>query len=267
MKNNDLSSERLLYLKKRKTNEFLINLTRIAILVSFIFLWEFLARLNVIDSFLMSMPSKVLFTIKELTVSGELFKHISTTLYETVLGFLIATVLGTIIALILWLSEFLRRVLEPYIVVLNSLPKIALGPIIIVWFGAGTKSIVFMCIIITIIVTVITMENGFISTDKNKILLLKSLGATKFQTLTKLVIPASIPTFVSCLKINVGMSWIGSIMGEYLVSKQGIGYLIVYGGQVFRLDLVMASTVVLCLLASIMYGLVVLLEKTIVKRK
>ncbi len=267
MKNNDLSSERLLYLKKKKTNKFLINLTRIFILVSFIFLWEFLARLNVIDSFLMSMPSKVLLTIKELTVSGELFKHIATTLYETVLGFLIATALGTIIALILWLSEFLRRVLEPYIVVLNSLPKIALGPIIIVWFGAGTKSIVFMCIIITIIVTVITMENGFISTDKNKILLLKSLGATKFQTLTKLVIPASIPTFVSCLKINVGMSWIGSIMGEYLVSKQGIGYLIVYGGQVFKLDLVMASTVVLCLLASIMYGLVVLLEKTIVKRK
>jgi NitT/TauT family transport system permease protein len=111
------------------------------------------------------------------------------------------------------------------------------------------------------------MENGCISTDKNKILLLKSLGASKFQTLTKLVIPSSIPTLVSCLKINVGMSWIGSIMGEYLVSKQGIGYLIVYGGQVFRLDLVMASTALLCLLASLMYGLVVLLEKLIIKRK
>ncbi len=267
MKNKEISKERLLYLKKDKFSKVAVNLTRILILTCITFLWEILARLNVIDSFLMSMPSKVFITLKDLAVSGELLKHVTTTLYETILGFLIATVLGTLIAMLLWWSEFIRRVLEPYLIVLNSLPKIALGPIIIVWFGAGTKSIIFMSIIITIIVTVITMENGFISTDKNKILLLKSLGATKLQTLTKLVIPASIPTLVSCLKINVGMSWIGSIMGEYLVSKQGIGYLIVYGGQVFRLDLVMASTVVLCLLASIMYGLVVLLEKVISKRK
>ncbi len=267
MKNKELSKERLLYLKNKKLSKLAINLTRVLILTSLIVLWEVLARLNVIDSFLMSMPSKVYFTLKDLAVSGELFLHVYTTLYETIIGFLIATVLGSLIAVLLWWSEFLRKVLEPYIVVLNSLPKIALGPIIIIWFGAGTKSIVFMCIIITIIVTIITMENGFISTDKNKILLLKSLGATKLQTLTKLVLPASIPTLVSCLKINVGMSWIGSIMGEYLVSKQGIGYLIVYGGQVFRLDLVMASTVVLCLLASIMYGLVALLEKLILKRK
>ena len=267
MKNSDISKERLLYLKNKKLGNISVNLTRILILTAITFLWEILARLNVIDSFLMSMPSKIFLTLKDLAVSGELYLHVFTTLYETILGFIIATVLGTVIALILWWSEFLRRVLEPYIVILNSLPKIALGPIIIVWFGAGTKSIVFMAIIITIIVTIITMENGFISTDKNKILLLKSLGASKFQTLTKLVIPSSIPTLVSCLKINVGMSWIGSIMGEYLVSKQGIGYLIVYGGQVFRLDLVMASTVVLCILASLMYGLVVLLEKLILKRK
>lgn len=267
MKTNEISKERLLYLKKEKLSKFAVNLTRVSILIFITILWEVLARLNVIDSFLMSMPSKIFLTLKDLATSGELYVHVLTTLYETVLGFLIATVLGTAIALLLWWSEFLRRVLEPYIVILNSLPKIALGPIIIVWFGAGTKSIVFMAIIITIIVTIITMENGFISTDKNKILLLKSLGATKLQTLTKLVIPASIPTLVSCLKINVGMSWIGSIMGEYLVSKQGIGYLIVYGGQVFRLDLVMASTVVLCLLASLMYGIVVLLEKLINKRK
>ena len=267
MKNSEISKERLLYLKNKKLSNISVNLTRILILTAITFLWEILARLNVIDSFLMSMPSKIFLTLKDLAVSGELYLHVFTTLYETILGFIIATVLGTVIALILWWSEFLRHVLEPYIVILNSLPKIALGPIIIVWFGAGTKSIVFMAIIITIIVTVITMENGFISTDKNKILLLKSLGASKFQTLTKLVIPSSIPTLVSCLKINVGMSWIGSIMGEYLVSKQGIGYLIVYGGQVFRLDLVMASTVVLCILASLMYGLVVLLEKLILKRK
>ena len=264
MKNN-LSPERLLYLKKRRLTALSVHISRFLLLAVIFVLWEILARLNVIDSFLFSMPSKILLTLKNLTLSGELWLHVFTTLYETVSGFLIATVGGTLIALALWWSEFLRKVLEPFIVVLNSLPKIALGPIIIVWFGAGTKSIIFMAVIITIIVTVITMQNAFLATEKNKILLLKSLGATKGEILTKLVIPSSLPTFTSCLKINVGMAWIGSIMGEYLVSKQGIGYLIVYGGQVFRLDLVMASTVVLCVLSAVMYGVVALIEKALLK--
>ncbi|MBR2377285.1 MAG: ABC transporter permease [Clostridia bacterium] len=267
MEKKDISENRLLYLKEKKQRKFIVLSFQIGILVTFLILWETLARFNIIDPFLMSMPSKIISTIKDLLLSGELFKHISTTLYETLLGFIIATLLGTIIAVLLWWSEYLRNILEPYIVVLNSLPKIALGPIIIVWFGAGTKSIVFMAIIITIIVTIITMENGFLGVDKNKIKLLKTFGATKLQTLTKLILPASLETFVSCLKINVGMSWIGSIMGEYLVSKQGIGYLIVYGGQVFKLDLVMASTVILCVLAGLMYFLVVLIEKSIKKRR
>ena len=267
MKNKEISYERLLYEKVQQRNKTLVTLMRFSILVLFIGLWEIFARIGVIDSFLMSMPSKIILTVKELFLTGNLLLHVSTTLLETALGFLIATVLGSAIAVALWWSEFLRKVLEPYIVVLNSLPNIALGPIIIVWFGAGTKSIVFMAIIITIIVTIITMQNGFLATDKSKILLMNSLGASKMQTLAKLVLPASIPTFISCLKINVGMAWIGSIMGEYLVSKQGIGYLIVYGGQVFRLDLVMASTVILCLLAGVMYGLVVLLERFITKRR
>ncbi|MBP5686390.1 MAG: ABC transporter permease, partial [Clostridia bacterium] len=193
--------------------------------------------------------------------------HIGITLYETILGFLIAVAAGYVLALALWWSERLRRVLEPYIVVLNSLPKIALGPIIIVWFGSGVKAIVFMAVIIGVIVALITMLNGFLATDKNKILLLKSFGASKFQILKKLVVPGSLPTFISMLKISVGMAWIGSIMGEYLVSRAGLGYLIVYGGQVFKLDLVMASTVVLCALATLMYVLVAFLEKKIIKYK
>jgi NitT/TauT family transport system permease protein len=147
------------------------------------------------------------------------------------------------------------------------LPKIALGPIIIIWFGSGFKAIIFMTVLIGIIVAVITMLNGFMATDTDKILLLKSMGATKFQILLKLVIPGSLPTLISMLKISVGMAWIGSIMGEYLVSRAGLGYLIVYGGQVFKLDLVMASTVVLCVLASLMYALVATLEKRVIKYK
>lgn len=227
--------------------------------------WELFARIGVIDAFISSCPSRILATVYELWTENNLLTHIGITLYETVLGFLIATVTGTLIALLLWLSDTLRRILEPYVVVLNSLPKIALGPIIIVWFGSGSKSIVFMAVLITVIVTIITMMNGFLATDDNKILLLRSMGASRMQILRKLVLPGSIPTFISMLKINVGMAWIGSIMGEYLVSRAGLGYLIVYGGQVFKLDLVMAATVILCILAAAMYALVALLEKIVIR--
>ena len=263
----DFSDGHLLYVKKIKRNSFLIHCLRIALLVFITALWEILATYNVIDSFITSSPSKIFTTIYRLASENDLFYHIGVTLYETIAGFMIAAVLGYVIALALWWSERLRKVLEPYIVVLNSLPKIALGPIIIVWFGSGSKAIIFMAVLVGIIVAIITMQNGFLSTDKEKILLLKAMGATKFQIMSKLVIPGSFPTLISMLKISVGMAWIGSIMGEYLVSKAGLGYLIVYGGQVFKLDLVMAATVVLCALAALMYGAVALLEKKLVKKR
>ena len=240
---------------------------RIFLLLFFIGLWELLAAKGAIDAFLFSSPTRIVNTLAELHLSGELYKHIFTTLYETVLGFILATAVGCLISVLLWWSENTRKILEPYIVVLNALPKIALGPIIIVWFGAGSKAIIFMAVLIGVIVAIITMLNGFLATDKDKILLLKSMGATKFQILTKLVICGSLPTFISMLKISVGMAWIGSIMGEYLVSRAGLGYLIVYGGQVFKLDLVMAATVVLCILAAVMYSLVALLEKLVIRYK
>ncbi len=261
----NVSKEQQKYLKKLRINSLIVNASRIGILVIFIALWEVLVSSGAVDGFLFSSPSRIVKTTIELYTAGDLFLHIGTTLLETLLGFLIASVLGVLIAVVLWWSETLRRIFEPYIVVLNSLPKIALGPLIIIWFGAGMKSIVFMAVIITIIVTIINMLAGFTETDKNKILLLRSLGATKPQIFFHLVMPSSLPTLVSTLKINVGMSWIGSIMGEYLVSKRGIGYLIVYGGQVFKLDLVMTSTVILCVLAALMYLGVALLEKAIEK--
>ena len=267
MKNLNYSTERILYLKKRKRDRFIIIFSRIALLVALLSVWELFAALNVIDPFITSSPSRVFTTIKNLFVSDNLLYHIGVTLYETVLGFILAVATGYIIALLLWWSEKIRKTLEPYIVVLNSLPKIALGPIIIVWFGSGAKAIIFMAFIIGIIVAVMTMLNGFLATDKNKELLLRSFGANKFQILIKLIIPGSLPTLISMLKISVGMAWIGSIMGEYLVSRAGLGYLIVYGGQVFKLDLVMASTVVLCVLATLMYVGVTLLEKIIIKYK
>ena len=259
------SKEHLLFIKKNRRHTLFVWIMRIGILISTLGLWELLAHLEIIDSFITSSPSRICKTIGALFVENNLLYHMGITLYETILGFLIAVGLGYFIALILWWSETLRKILEPYVVVLNSLPKIALGPIIIVWCGSGSKAIIFMATLIGIIVAIITMLNGFLETDNNKVLLLKSMGANKIQILTKLVIPGSLPTFISMLKISVGLAWVGSIMGEYLVSRAGLGYLIVYGGQVFKLDLVMSATIVLCILATLMYSVVALIEKIVIK--
>lgn len=261
------SREHLLYLRGVKKKTIWVNVIRIAVLFLFLSLWELSAQFNWINPFITSSPSRIAKAIAELYKNGTLFYHVGTTLWETLLGFFIAVGLGYSIALLLWWSEAFRRISEPYFVVLNALPKIALGPLIIIWCGTGSGAIVFMTVLIGIIVAILNMLNGFMATDENKLLLMKSMGATKLQILTKLVIPSSLPNFISMLKINVGMAWIGSIMGEYIVSKAGIGYLIVYGGQVFKLDLVMSAVFILCLLAALMYAVVALLEKFVIQNK
>lgn len=194
-----------------------------------------------------------------------LLEHIGVTCFETIIGFLSGTILGIIVAIILWWSNFLSKVAEPFLVVLNSLPKVALGPVIIIWVGAGMPAIIVMALSISLIVTILEILNGFLSTDKEKIKMAKTFGANKFQILTKIVIPANISTFINSLKVNIGLSLVGVISGEFLVSKAGLGYLIVYGGQVFKLDLVMASVIILGIVAAVMYESVVLLEKLITK--
>ena len=253
------------YLRKYKTKKFLILLTQILILITFLVAWEVLTKYEIISSFFFSSPSKIFKTLAQMAESGELIYHSKITLSETLIGFAIATSIGFVVAFVLWYSDFLRRVTEPYLVVLNSLPKIALGPIIIIWFGAGSKAIIFMCILIVIIVTIMNILNSFTSCDRQLIALAKSLGANKFQIFLKLILPNSLKDIVATLKINVGLSWIGAIMGEYLVSRAGLGYLLIYGGQVFNLNLVMTATVVLCVLASGMYLLVALFEKLMSK--
>ena len=268
MKNEkNCSREHLLYLRDVKKKSVWINVARIAILFLLLTLWEMSAQFAWINPFITSSPSRIFKTIGELYKNGTLFYHVGTTLWETLAGFFIAVFLGYSIALLLWWSDIFRRVSEPYFVVLNALPKIALGPLIIIWCGTGSPAIVFMTVLIGLIVAILNMLNGFMSTDENKLLLLQSMGASKLQILTKLVIPSSLPNFISMLKINVGMAWIGSIMGEYIVSKAGIGYLIVYGGQVFKLDLVMSAVFILCILAAAMYSAVALLENLVIKNR
>ena len=263
----DISKEYKRYLRKNTTSKVIVVSVQIGILLSIIFLWELLAYYKIIDTFILSCPSRIIKTIIELLGNGNLFYHISTTLTEALIGFAIATVGGYIIAIVLWWNDFIRKVLDPYIVVLNSLPKIALGPIIIILVGVGTTSIITMDILIMIVISIITMLNAFRETDNTKIMLLKSMGANKFQILFKLIIPNALPEFISLLKINVGLTWVGTIMGEYLVSKAGLGYLIIYGSQIFNLDLVMTGTILLCLLATLMYFIVVFIEKIVNKQR
>lgn len=259
------SKEHALYLKQCRRHAVLVWAFRVGLLALLLGAWELVTAVGWVDPFIMSSPSRIIKTIGTLYAEGTLFYHIGVTLGETLAGFFIAVVLGVVIALALWWSDTLRSILEPYIVVLNALPKIALGPLIIIWFGTGSKAIIFMTVLVGIIVAIMHMLAAFCATDKNKLLLMRSMGANKFQILQKLVIPSALPAFFSMLKVAVGMAWIGSIMGEYIVSKAGLGYLIVYGGQVFKLDLVMSATFLLCALAAAMYFLVVLLEKILVK--
>ena len=259
------SKEHLAYLKAIRRHDRAVRLVQALVLFLFLGLWELGARLGWFDVFILSCPSRVLAAIGRLWGEGSLFIHVDVTLYETVMGFLLGTALGIILAVILWWLPFVNEVMDPYLVVLNALPKIALGPVLIVWIGAGMGSIIVMAVLVSLVVTTVTVLSGFTAAAREKQFLMRTLGASKGQTFMKVVLPAGVSHMMSALKISVGMSWVGVIVGEYLVSKSGLGYLIVYGGQVFKLDLVMASVVILCLLAALMYGGVALLEKRFTK--
>lgn len=260
-KNPGYSKEHAAYLSKIRRDSRHVTIIRFAIMVAFIGLWELAATMQWIDPFIMSSPSRIAGTIASLYESGELFMHIGVTLWETIAGFFLGTVIGIGVAILLWWSPMIARTLDPYLVVLNSLPKIALGPVIIVWVGAGQGAIITMALLISVIVTIMSVLNGFLEVSEEKIMLMRTFGATRFQILRMVILPASVPSIISTLKIAVGMTWVGVIVGEYLVSKAGLGYLIVYGGQVFKLDLVMASILILAVVAALMYIAVAHVEK------
>ncbi len=253
------------YKKKLLINKILVIFTQITLLILLLIIWQLLADFELINTFISSSPKKVIETIISLHEQQNLYHHIWITVYETVISFGIGTILGTFIAILLWWNNFLYKVFDPYLTIINSLPKVALGPIIIIWAGANINSIIIMALLISVIVTIITVYNGFISTDQNKINLLKSFRATKFQILRHVILPSSYSTIISSLKINISMSLIGVIMGEFLVSKEGIGYLIMYGSQVFNLNLVIAGIIILMIVSYLMYLIVVYIEKKLIK--
>ncbi|MDD2435020.1 MAG: ABC transporter permease [Bacilli bacterium] len=259
------SLEHQQYLKKIKRHNFLVRLTQLSIITLFIILWQVLADYRLINTFITSSPKHIIKTIINLHQTHNLYNHILITIYETIISFALGTMIGIVVATILWWNRFIAKVIDPYLTILNSLPKVALGPIIIIWVGAAMDSIIVMALLISVIITIIDIYHGFNSVNPIKLKLMQSFKATKRQIYFKLLLPSNFSNIISTLKINISMSLIGVIMGEFLVSKQGIGYLIMYGSQVFNLDLVMSGIIILCIIAAIMYYLVLYVEKRLTK--
>jgi len=234
---------------------------QLALLVAMFVLWELAGRLRWIDVLLFSYPSKIFSQIGKDAVSGELWTHLAVTVGETAVGFLLGTLVGTLLAVLIWWSPFLSKVLDPYMVVFNSMPKVALGPIFIVMFGAGFTAIVMTTLSITVIITTLVVYNSFNEVDDNYIKVIRTFGGSRSEIFAKVVLPASYPAIVSTLKVNVGMAWVGVIVGEFLVAKQGLGYLIIYGFQVFNFTLVLSSLLIIAAVATAMYQMVVYVER------
>lgn len=260
-----LSKEQKQFIKKNRYKKIVVFSIQVIILFTFLFLWEYASRNNLINTFIFSSPSRVLQCIIDLYTRGELLGHIYTTLYETAIAFITGIGLGFIIAILLFSFPILYKIVEPFLTMLNSLPKVALGPMLIIWFGANTNSIIIMALLINVIISIMNILNGFANTESIKIKMLKSLHANKIQILTNLIIPNSYTTIISSLKINISMTLIGVIMGEFLVSKAGIGYLIIYGTQVFNLNLVIAGVVLLGIISFVLYKLISFIERILIK--
>ncbi|RAL27105.1 ABC transporter permease [Thermoflavimicrobium daqui] len=253
------------YLRETRITTIWVWVLRMGILVSFLWLWEWATNLRIIDPFLFSSPSRIWQLTSNMALSGELFGHVWLTTWETVCGFILGTILGIAIATLIWASPFLSRVLDPYLVVLNSMPKVALGPLFIVAMGAGFGSILAMAIAITIIITALVIHSSFQGVDQSYLILARSFGASRYQIFCKVIFPACIPDMIASLKVNVGLAWVGVIVGEFLVSKAGLGYLILYGFQVFNLTLVMVSLFIIAVISTLMYQFIAWLEHRLLR--
>ncbi len=261
-----MSSEQQKFIKGIKKRKLIVLFSQILIVILFLCTWEYLANKNIINSFVFSKPSKIITTIINLGMQNNLFNHIFVTLEEVLIAFILGLLLGFIIAIILYEIPILSSILDPFLTMVNSLPKVALGPLIIIIAGANIKSVIVMALLINLIINIITIYNGFLNTDIEKLKLLKSFKASKIQILFKLVIPSSYNTIISSMKLCISMSLIGVIMGEFLVSHAGIGYLIIYGTQVFNLSLVMAGILILLIISFLLYKIITLIEKKLIKK-
>lgn len=237
-----------------------ISFAQIGLFAIFLILWEISAKTKLIDSFFFCSPSIVANCFWEMLIGRSLFMHLGYSLFEIFISFFLIFAFSFGIAVVLWYFNMLSRILEPFLVVLNALPKSALAPLFIVWIGTGTKTIIVAGMSVALFGSIINLYSGFKGTDMEKILLIKTLGGDKLDVLSKVVIPSSIPNIISVMKVNIGLALVGVIIGEFFAGRRGLGYLIIYGTQVFQLDMVLTSIIILCVLAMVLYKLVQLLE-------
>ncbi len=254
------------FLEQRKRKLRAITFARIFIFLLFLLIWEMSARLHVIDAFIFSSPSRVYKMFVSMAMDHSIFLHMGVTLAETLISFLLVFLFSLLTTVLLWLFHSLSRVLEPYLVVLNSLPKSALAPLLIVWLGANMKTIVVAGMSVAVFGSILTIYTGFSEVDPEKIKLIRTLGGNRRDVLGKVVLPSSIPIFINTMKVNIGLCLVGVVIGEFIGSRQGLGYLIIYGSQVFQLDMVLMSIVILCVMAMILYQGINLVEKHCLKR-
>ncbi len=255
------SSRQQKYLDDYRKEKIKVNFFRITIVILFVILWEVATRKGVIDSFIYSSPSRIVMCFVDMFKDGNIIKHILVTLFETGVSFTLVNAVGILVAVVLWCKLSVAKITEPYLVVLNSLPKSALAPLLIVWLGNSMKTIIVAAISVAVFGTIISIYTGFMSVDTDKIKLIYTFRGNKKDVLTKVVIPSTLPLIISTMKVNIGLSLVGVIIGEFLAANEGLGYLIIYGTQVFKLDMVMMSIIVLCIISGLLYKIISVFEK------
>lgn len=251
------------FLKRQKLQKLYIFWSRILIFVGFVMLWQVASDLGWIDSFYFSSPFSIIQLFWHDMTHMSLLGHIGITLLESGISFLLIIAFSVLIATFFWFYPSLGKMFEPFLIILNSLPKSALAPLIIVWLGTGYQTIILCGMSVGIFGCILNLYQSFEQTDPERLKLIETLGGTKLQAFTKVVFPGNIPTFISLSKVNIGLALVGVIIGEFLAGRKGLGYLIIYGSQVFKLDMVIMSIVILCTIAMGIYSLLNLLEKKI----
>ncbi len=263
---NKISAGQELFLRSLKRHRLFVLIARILILVLFLLLWEVCADTGIIDSFIFSSPTRICACFWEMVLDRSIFLHIWVTLYETIVSFLLVTLASVLAAVLLWCSRRLSEILEPYLVVLNSLPKSALAPLLIVWLGATPTTIIVAGMSVAIFGSIMNLYTSFTTVDREKIKLIYTLHGNRRHALTKVVLPGSIPSIISNMKVNIGLCLVGVVIGEFLAARNGLGYLIIYSSQVFKMNWLLMSIVLLCIMAMGLYAVIGVVEKLYMKR-
>lgn len=263
---NEISASQQHYLNMQKRHKRIVRVSRILILLSFLFIWEFTANVGIIDSFIFSCPSQIALCFWDMVLDKSIFLHLGVTLYETIISFLLVIAISILMAVLLWLVPKLSEIFDPYLVVLNSLPKSALAPLLIVWLGANRTTIIVAGMSVAIFGSILNLYTSFTTVDPEKIKLIYTLHGNRYHALTKVVIPSCIPSIISIMKVNIGLCLVGVIIGEFLAARNGLGYIIIYSSQTFKLDWLLMAIVLLCVMAMGLYSLINLLERMYQKR-